>query len=256
MDMIKFIKERDSLLVALLTAFSYIIAYLYELGFAFFYKFPATLISINISTMLFGIFFCSLLYAVLHIIFYSLMKGIDKFGIIWYGLISALINRFTYWYISLLFYFILPLPPYTLFFACTCILLFDFFTYSPNPFKTKKTEYIKILKENILKETKKEGDKEIKKDFFSLFCISFSVGIMIACYGYSNAKDMKEFYTFVKDGTQFAILKKYDSYVIANKTLNNKLTKGTYIFNIEDMSGIQIEEKTINNRIYLIRKDN
>ncbi|RTN88279.1 hypothetical protein [Enterobacter bugandensis] len=256
MDMVKFVKERESVLVALLTAFSYIIAYLYEIGFSFFYKFPASLITINISTMLFGIFFCSLLYAALHITFYSLMKGIDKFGIIWYGLTSALINRFTYWYITLLFYFILPLPPYTLFLACTCILALDYFTYSPNPFKTSRKEYIKILKENIIKETNKKEIKEIKKDFFSLFSISFSVGIMIACYGYSNAKETKEFFTFVKEGKQYAILKKYDNYVIANKTFNNKLTKGTYIFNIEDISGINIEEKVINNSIYLLRQDN
>lgn len=215
MDVIKFLKERESTFVALITATSYLIVFLHEVGFSYFYSYPISLISIDISTMLFGLFFCSLLYAVLYFVYSSLMKGIDKYGILWYGLVSAITNRFHYWLITLLLYFILPIPPYYLFFACAFVLVLDYSFYSPNIFKTKRKAYINKLKENIYKREEEKGKVEIKNDFFSLFCMSFTIGILISCYGYSNAKEMKSFFVFEKDKQRYAIIKKYYSYIVA-----------------------------------------
>ncbi|WP_431296456.1 hypothetical protein [Rahnella sp. PAMC 25559] len=249
--MIKFLLKKETLLVAILTLAGYLVGLLYEVGFSLYFKYPASFISVDIKSIIFG------LISVLALLFFitATISVMDSLSRKFKGARALLLYSTIYGglliYCGLVYYMLTGsggIYLYGILIAyIACLLLFF-----PYGYKKKGITFEEGVKEVVIKmSSQNDSAKSKEKKFFeSVLAYSFmsaALGIFVVGVGSHFARMNQSFYTFYLEKTKYAIVGTYGNNLITSKVIDNKISTGVYIYKDSEIKNALLKREKINN---------
>lgn len=248
--------NKDAYVLAFFTGFLYICAYLSALAKANFYDLPLNMISIDIFSLtsaaliIIGLVSCFLV-PIIFSIFFSHKLG-KKTRIV-YLIITILILAYSvYWYAT-----------YYLSVTLSLVLTFSFMMSMLAFIYIKREKFIIFINKapiendgcndesaefqnpsDVNGNIEKSSDKWIFKAA-SIAVVSFSVCSYVAPY--LSCIEKTDYDVFYKDKVKYALIVGSGDTLIAKAVINGKLGEGYYIFKVENLNGVQINNLDIRN---------
>ncbi|ENY6787010.1 hypothetical protein ACY2L5_004294 [Providencia rettgeri] len=246
--MIKLILKREALLLALLTSCAYIVAYLYELGYADSLNYPDEFISINLENLFYA-GLSILIFVTISLVIISIIVGItSKLGIIGKAINTAFICSYLLFFISFISYLIGHKKAHIyLYTTLVFFISFSVITFVTDWISKRKIDgLIKNNEAHITKEDVAKIKEHIKELSISLkgyenftknqrvviySLIFMTMGSIAITLGNYHANIRSSFYYFENDGHKYVIIKNYNGIVISKKLDNEKIIKDeSFIF--------------------------
>ncbi|MEY1274422.1 hypothetical protein [Proteus mirabilis] len=235
--MFKFLSQKETLILAFISAISYSCAYLYEYTYAKYFNYPKEIITVSLFSLIkMGLSIFCLFFFFLGI-FYVLDKLAKSLGRYGKKLHSNHIFIMLYSFM-VVFLYLAGIPYFIYYFIFTITLIIYLIIYSI----FKKNEeidnenYYSILIRNI--ET---------QSISLISIILITLYLLVLAIGTYNARTTLNFYYFNKENKDYIIVNKYDDIIITKEINKNKTTKDSiYIFNSNDINNIEIKMIKIN----------